>query len=107
MGKRINISAEDYDIMLSCLPPEGEKITPEEFEERWQYEFGRRDAIKDSANPDNNPRVFFVTRLLERFVSPQPAASELDILLMAKIQQRYDSLELPTHYIHLKSQIFV
>ena len=52
MGKRINISAEDYDIMLSCLPPEGETITPEEFEERWQYEFGRRDAIKDSANPE-------------------------------------------------------
>lgn len=52
MGKRIEISPEDYAIMVSCLPPEGETITKEEFEAKYQYEFGRQDAIKDSANPD-------------------------------------------------------
>lgn len=46
----MTIDPDDYHIMVSCLPPEGEAITREEFREKYLYEFGRRDAVRDSAD---------------------------------------------------------
>ena len=52
MGKKCGLAQEDYDLLLSCLPPPGETTTVEEFTAKWQYEFGRRDAMRDTADPE-------------------------------------------------------
>ena len=52
MGKKYGLAQEDYELLLSCLPPAGETTTVEEFEAKWQYEFGRRDAMRDAADPE-------------------------------------------------------
>lgn len=50
--KRVKISEEDYALMVSCLPANGEKISVEDWREKYMYEFGRQEAIRNSKEMD-------------------------------------------------------
>lgn len=58
---RTKVTQEDYDFLVSCLPPEGETMTVEEFRAKYNYEAGRNNAINDSKN------VRFLKHVLANF----------------------------------------
>ena len=65
---RTKVTQEDYDFLVSLLPPAGATTPVEEFREKYNYELGRNNAINDSKN------IRFLKHVISNFPAGLPDA---------------------------------